>query len=365
MNFELSPDQRDVAEAFARLFAGDATIERVRAAERRGFDPALWRALVDTGAISVAVEAQAGGGGGGWIELALIAEPAGRRLACAPLVEAAVAVALLAEQPDLADLVTAALAGELIVVFAPRPAEAGVAVLTPGGAVADAVVALDGEELVLLFAPPVPSALGADDLGFLAAADRRLRGTGRRVIATGQEARRSWQRARDRWRLATAALCAGIAAEAIDLAADYAKERRQFGVPIGTFQALQQPLADAVMAADGARLAAWEAAWRHDHGHESWSQAAAVAFAHAAETAVRAAELCLHVHGGYGYTLEYDAQLYLRRAKAIRLLAGDPDELWEEIGAAALAGHGPWGDEATGALVGEAGREEPRAREGR
>ena len=151
------------------------------------------------------------------------------------------------------------------------------------------------------------------------------------AIATGQEARRSWQRARDRWRLATAALCAGIAAEAIDLAADYAKERRQFGVPIGTFQALQQPLADAVMAADGARLAAWEAAWRHDHGHESWSQAAAVAFAHAAETAVRAAELCLHVHGGYGYTLEYDAQLYLKRAKWMRPAFGDADYHFERV----------------------------------
>jgi Acyl-CoA dehydrogenase, C-terminal domain len=128
----------------------------------------------------------------------------------------------------------------------------------------------------------------------------------------------------------------GTAEGALNLALAHVRSRHQFGVPIGSFQALQQPLADAVMAADGALLVAREAAWRHDSGLDAWPAAAAVAFAHAAEAAVRCAELCLHVHGGYGYTLEYDAQLYLRRAKATRLGAGDPDLLWEQIGATAI-----------------------------
>ncbi|MFC0530025.1 acyl-CoA dehydrogenase family protein [Phytohabitans kaempferiae] len=336
MDLELTPDQRDVAEAFARVFAHDSPSERVRAAEEAGFDPALWKVLAGMGAVGIAVATDDGGSGGGFVELALVAEEAGRRLACAPVVEAAVAARLLADA-GLGDVVADAVAGERVVVFAPRPAEAGVARLVPAGAVARAVVALDGDELVLASGSPGEA---LRDLGFLAAADRPLGGAGveRRVLATGARAHELWRQARDRWRLGAAAACAGMAAEALEIAVRYAAERQQFGVPIGSFQALQQPLADAAMAADGARLVTREAAWRHDHGLDSWPAAAAVAFAHSAQAAVRSAELCLHVHGGYGYTLEYDAQLYLRRAKAVRLSAGDPDLLWEEIGAAAMTG---------------------------
>jgi alkylation response protein AidB-like acyl-CoA dehydrogenase len=288
------------------------------------------------GTVGLTVPAEAGGSGGGFVELALVAEAAGRRLACVPLVEAAVAARLLAEA-GAADAVPGAAGGDQVVVFAPRPAEAGVARLAAAGAVADAMIALDGDELVLAVGP---AGAAVRDLGFQAAADRPLSGAGvdRRVLATGAEARELWTRSRDRWRLGAASTCAGMAAEALDIAVRYATERHQFGVPIGSFQALQQPLADAAMAADGARLVAREAAWRHDNGLDSWPAAAAVAFAHAARSAVRSAELCLHVHGGYGYTLEYDAQLYLRRAKATRLGAGDPDLLWEEIGATTMAG---------------------------
>ncbi|GGM75123.1 acyl-CoA dehydrogenase family protein [Dactylosporangium sucinum] len=339
MDLELTPDERDVAEAFARVFTRDSSSERVRAAEDTGFDPALWKTLAGMGAIGIAVPAAAGGSGGGFVELALIAEAAGRRLACVPLIEAAVAARLLADAGAPAGLVAAAVDGERVTVLAPRPAQQGVARRVPAGSVAEGVVALDGDELVLVHGPSGPGAAGGRDLGFQAVADRPLRGPGldRHVLAAGVEAHELWRRARDRWRLGTAAGCAGLAAEALDIAVRYATGRHQFGAPIGSFQALQQPLADVAMAADGARLVAREAAWRHDHGLQSWAGAAAVAFAHAAETAVRAAELCLHVHGGYGFTMEYDAQLYLRRAKATRLSAGDPDLLWEEIGAATMA----------------------------
>ncbi|GAA4471066.1 acyl-CoA dehydrogenase family protein [Phytohabitans houttuyneae] len=339
MDLELTADQRDVAEAFARVFARDSSAERVRAAEASGFDPALWKALAGMGAVGLTVPAGAGGSGGGFVELALVAEAAGRRLACVPLVEAAVAARLLADA-GVADVAAEAAGGERVVVFAARPAVAGVARLVPAGAVADAVLALDGDDLVLAAGAPGQP---VRDLGFQAAADRPLRGDGveSRVVASGAEAGELWTRSRDRWRLATAAACAGMAAEALDVAVRYAAQREQFGVPIGSFQALQQPLADAAMAADGAVLVAREAAWRHDNGLDSWPAAAAVAFAHAAESAVRCAELCLHVHGGYGYTLEYDAQLYLRRAKATRLGAGDPDLLWEQIGATAIGKGAP------------------------
>jgi alkylation response protein AidB-like acyl-CoA dehydrogenase len=145
-----------------------------------------------------------------------------------------------------------------------------------------------------------------------------------------------WRIALGRWRLGTAATLVGVAEQALATAVRYAKAREQFGVPIGSFQAIQHLLAQIVMAVDGARLLVRETCWRHDTTVAEWRDAADIAFAHAAETAVRAAEACLHVHGGYGYTLEYDAQLYLRRAKALQLHGGDPEVIWEAIGAATM-----------------------------
>jgi alkylation response protein AidB-like acyl-CoA dehydrogenase len=337
MDLELSEDESSVALAFERVLARESSIDRVRAAEAAGFDPALWKVLAGMGTIVMALPEAAGGAGGGLVSLALAAEAAGRHLACAPIVEAAAAALVLAEVGGCGAQIVAAGGAGTPVVLAPRPAAGGVAVLVPGGAVASAVMALDDGELVLVRgAPGTP----VRDLGYLAAADRPLRGDGveRQVLAVDDRARQLWELAIGWWRLGTAAACAGLARQALAVAAGYARTRHQFDVPIGSFQAIQQLLVDPVMAADGALLLAREAAWHHDHGVAAWRNAADIAYALAAETAVRAAEACLHVHGGYGYTLEYDAQLYLRRAKALLLLGGAPEAIWAGIGSAAMAG---------------------------
>jgi alkylation response protein AidB-like acyl-CoA dehydrogenase len=337
VDLELNEDESSVALAFERVLARESSTDRVRAAEAAGFDPSLWKVLTGMGTVGMALPESAGGAGGGLVSLTLAAEAAGRHLACVPIVEAAAAALVLAEAGGQQAAIVAAGGDGPPVVLAPRPAEDGVAVLVPGGTVASAVVALDGDELVLAHGAP---GTAVRDLGYLAAADRPLRGDGveRQVLAAGDRAREVWDMAVGCWRLGTAAACAGLALQALDVAAGYARTRHQFGVPIGSFQAIQQLLVDPVMAADGALLLAREGAWRHDHGLASWRSAADIAYAHAAETAVRAAEACLHVHGGYGYTLEYDAQLYLRRAKALLLLGGDPEAIWERIGAATAGG---------------------------
>jgi len=104
----------------------------------------------------------------------------------------------------------------------------------------------------------------------------------------------------------------------------YAKSRHQFGVPIGSFQSIARDLADAATAVDGARLLAREAAWAADEAPDELAALASMAFLFAGRTAQQAAGAALHVHGGYGYMLEYDIQLYYRRAKAWTLAAGDP-----------------------------------------
>jgi alkylation response protein AidB-like acyl-CoA dehydrogenase len=336
VDLDLTREERDVATTFERVLARESSIERVRAAEAIGFDRELWSVLAELNVIGMVTPEDAGGLGGGFVELALVAESVGRHLACAPVVEAAVAARLIAEAGGEERLLGRAVAGELVVVFAPAGVRGvGVAEVAPAGAVADGVVTLDGDELVLALSPPTDP---VGDLGFLAMGERALAGAGveRLVLATGGRANELWTLGVGWWRLASAAACAGLALLALDTATTYARTREQFGVPIGSFQAIQTMLADVAMAADGGLLLAREAAWSHDQGGSRWLQAADTAYAHNAETAVRAAEVCVHVHGGYGFTLEYDAQLFLRRAKAMQLVGGDPDLVWQAVGAAAL-----------------------------
>jgi alkylation response protein AidB-like acyl-CoA dehydrogenase len=341
MNLAPNADQKAIKDAFAEVFARESTPARVRAVEGEGFDPDLWRLLIELGAPGIAVADELGGAGTGLVELTLMAEEVGRRIACVPLVESAVAARTLAdlaaEDAAASELLDAILGGEALVTFQPRPAQDGLATVVPAGAVADAVFGLDGERLVVARAD---ASGGSVDFGLLAGADRRLDEGEVLVLAEGGDAIAAFATALGRWRVATAATLAGLAAEAIAIAVRYTIDRVQFGVQIGTFHALQHPLADAVTAVDGAELLAREAAWRHDAGVEDWQEMAAIAYAHAARAAETACAVGLHVHGGYGYTLEYDIQLYLRRAKALALLGGDPAATWAEIGAATVRGVG-------------------------
>ncbi|MGH1561597.1 acyl-CoA dehydrogenase family protein [Mumia sp. DW29H23] len=333
MDFELSAEQRDIVAAFDRALSRESSIERVRAAEKAGFDPDLWRVLLDMGALGVVQPSEDGGPGSGAVELSLIAESLGRHLGCVPLVEAAAAAVLLAESRVP---VPSGAVGDDLVVFAPRPAQGGVAQVTAGAAVAEGIVVLDGADLVLAtgaVAEPV------DDLGFTAAATVRLDASGveRTVLARDDAAYAAWRRGVGRWHAGTAAVLVGIAEKALQVAVEYATVREQFGVPIGSFQAIQHALAEVAVEVDGARLLSRAVGWTLDQAGSGDTSAATAAYAFASDVAVRAAEVCLHVHGGYGYTLEYDAQLFLRRARALRLHGGDPERLWEAVGAATMA----------------------------
>jgi alkylation response protein AidB-like acyl-CoA dehydrogenase len=117
-------------------------------------------------------------------------------------------------------------------------------------------------------------------------------------------------------------LC-GAGRRALDIGVTYTTERHQFGVPIGSFQSVAHRLADAATAIDGAQLLAREAAWAADELPDDLAVLSSMAFAFAAETAEQVADAALHFHGGYGFMLEYDIQLYFRRIKAWALLAGD------------------------------------------
>ena len=141
----------------------------------------------------------------------------------------------------------------------------------------------------------------------------------------------AYEVALDEWRALTAVAQAGLARATFDLGVQYAKDRHQFGVPIGSFQALQHRFADLHTRVDGSRLLAYEAVWALDEAAPTARAIAAQAAWWCGEVADEAAGFSLHVHGGYGFMLEYDVQLHVRRAKATRLLLGDPGHELERI----------------------------------
>lgn len=319
MELSLSDEQRQLVDSFAAMYARESTSQRVRAAEPLGFDPKLWEALVQTGVVEMAVGESDGGWGASELELALIAEQYGRALASAPVIEAQIAARLLAAC-DSDELLGSALSGDKLVSFAPRACDSDVLALAPGGAVADAVVGLVSGRLVTL---PTANRTHVQNLGSLPLADVAVPGDVS-VLADGEHARRLFSNAVDLWLALTAAALVGAAAKAVEIGVDYAKQRHAFGTPIGAFQAVSHPLADSATATDGARLLAFEAACAFSDEADRATELAAMAFAFAYETARDATYRSLHIHGGYGFGMEGDIQLYYRRVRGWAMVFGEP-----------------------------------------
>jgi alkylation response protein AidB-like acyl-CoA dehydrogenase len=149
MDLSLGADQLTLRAAFAEFFDKESTVDRVRAAEPLGFDQELWTKLVETGATAMGLPEDAGGGGASSLDLVLVAEQYGRRIAPVPFVEAAAAGHVLA-RAGAADLIAAVADGGVLPTIALSPARDGRLRLVPAGAVAEVVVALDGDRLIAI-----------------------------------------------------------------------------------------------------------------------------------------------------------------------------------------------------------------------
>ena len=146
MDLRLSDEQRAVRETFAALFRKESTPQRVRIAESAGIDKALWQSYAQLEALGIGIPADYGGADGGLLELALIAEEAGRRLAPIPIAETAAAARLLGRLGEK-ELLAPVLTGSNIVSLATRSRPVGDQLLVDG-AIADAVLAFDGKSLL-------------------------------------------------------------------------------------------------------------------------------------------------------------------------------------------------------------------------
>jgi alkylation response protein AidB-like acyl-CoA dehydrogenase len=119
----------------------------------------------------------------------------------------------------------------------------------------------------------------------------------------------------DAGRIGIAALAVGLAQGAYEAAARYAAERRQFGQPIAHFQAIRWKLADMATRIEAARLLTYRAAWLRDQQVERTSLESSIAKLYSSEIAVRAADECVQIHGGYGFVKDYPAEKYFRDVK--------------------------------------------------
>lgn len=349
MHFAFTDEQAMIAETAKAFFAEQATSERTRAAmARTGVDDALWQAFTaELGLAGVAVPETEGGVGLGMVELAILAEEAGRHVAALPLL-ASVGLAIPAilaggSTDQKARLLARLTAGDLVASFAEAApgttwidgALTGAALHVPHGARADLLVVAVGESAVLverdapgLTVTPLTSmdqtrpyarldfgAVAAEPLTNPAAALVAARRTGALVIAAD---------------------ALGGAQACLDRTVAYAQERVQFGRAIGSFQAVKHRLADMMVAIEQARSAVYWAACAIDEGSDEAAFAVHAAKAFACDTYSDAAGEMIQLHGGIGFTWEHDAHLYFKRARSNRSLLGTPD--WHREQIAALAG---------------------------
>jgi alkylation response protein AidB-like acyl-CoA dehydrogenase len=125
--------------------------------------------------------------------------------------------------------------------------------------------------------------------------------------------------------VAAAAEMLGASRRCLDMAVEYAKVREQFGQPIGSFQAIRHKCADMLLEVENSYSAIYYAAWALDHGAEDGPLAASVAKSYVNDAARKVCGDAIQVHGGIGFTWEYDLHLYFKRAKALEAMYGDAE----------------------------------------
>jgi alkylation response protein AidB-like acyl-CoA dehydrogenase len=315
VNFDLDDAERALADGIREVSSRAFPLERIRALEdTAAVDREGWRALGAAGVFALRLP-EPEGVGLGLTQAAVVFEELGRALVPGPLVASHLA----------AGLVPGAAEGERVVGLL----EAGrTPLVVEHLAGLDALVVLDGDGLRLVD----PAALAAaplerplDPLTPLHLVEDLPAGD----PVGGAELARRWRRD---GAVLVAALLVGIAAACTERAVCHARERRQFGRPIGSFQAVKHLCADMLVRAEVARAALHRAAVLVDGaGEGDVARAVAGAALLAAEAAVRNGKDAVQVHGGMGYTWELDVHLFLKRAVVLSTCVGGPDEQAEAV----------------------------------
>lgn len=365
MDFALTEEQEAFGELARKIFADGCTKERLVEVEHgQGprFDRKLWSELAHAGLLGIAIPEAEGGAGLGFFELALVIEQVGAHAAPVPLLEtlvmAAAPIAAFGSEAQKRAQLPGIVAGERVATAALVEALSEIEAPTTKATAKDGGYSLDGvktcvpaaqiADLVL-----VPATIGDDVAIFLV--DPKAPGVTIEPVATtsGQpEARVTLSAVRvpadqvlgsprqgaeilEWMRLhATAAQCAlalGACETALRLTADYTKERKQFGSPIATFQAVGQRMADAYVDTEAIRLTAWQAAWRLSEGLDA-REAVAKAKYWASFGGQRVVHTAVHQHGGMGVDRDYPLHRFFLYEKQLELALGGTSAQLRRLG---------------------------------
>ncbi|KHK91277.1 acyl-CoA dehydrogenase [Novosphingobium malaysiense] len=338
MNFDLTDEQEMMRDTFARFLDDNSSTARVRKAlENGGFDAELWEGLAELGAFAMRVSEEAGGMGLGLLDAAVLMEEAGRTLVSGPLAEALVATSLLARLGGQDELLENAIAGASVVTIAMHDVAEFPKQWVAGGLVADAVVARKGNDIVLVSVPE-EARVAEPNLATTPIAELDLGALPSTVLASGDDALAAFASGLEEWKLLMAVALSGLSRAALMMAAEYAGERKAFGVFIGTFQALSHPMADLICEIDSSKFLAWRAMRSIADGQTEAGAQISLSIWYAAGAAGRTVRHAVQTFGGIGLTTEHDIHLYNLRAKAWPLIAGDPEDWLAEAGRRLYAG---------------------------
>lgn len=371
MDLSLNEEQKMIAESAAVFLQEKSTTAQVRKVSETegGLDRALWQEVVDMGWCSVALPEAAGGMGLGWRELVLLQEQMGYHLACVPFFDAVIAVtplwkALSQTEQGLPVVERLAASGQICVL----------GMTVRGELSAAATVKVDGDTLVLngqwnqvgsgshadVFL--LPATLPCGSLGLLevsakaqglsvqalttvdatrssahvAAVDVSL--TGAAVLVHGDALKKLWAQTRNLAAIGLAAEQVGVADRALNLAVDYTKERQQFGKAVGSFQGVKHRAAQILVKVETARSAVYAAAFIADTAGDTkdLTYFAAQARTDATEAALFSTRESIQLHGGVGFTWEFDPHLFFRRAQAASQRLGTVEQWREQVAARLL-----------------------------
>ncbi|MCP9948771.1 acyl-CoA dehydrogenase family protein [Actinomadura madurae] len=357
MRLVVTEEQRELRDALRRFFADRSPAAEVRRlmGTAEGYDPKVWAQMAEQlGLQGLAIAEEHGGAGFGVRELAVVFEEMGRAVVCAPFLATITAAAALEAGDGGHDLLPGIADGSVIATLAvaedggswdPGDVETtfedgklwGAKSFVLDGHIADLVlVAARGHGGVGIYAVEDVAALSREVLPTLDQTRKLARVGMDGVPAREVGGRDALLRALDVAAVVLAAEELGGAQKALDMTVEYVKVRRQFGRPIGSFQAIKHRCADMFVLVESARSAVLNAAAAADEGPGELPAAAALAKAYCSDAYFHTAGEAIQLHGGIGFTWEHDAHLYFKRAQGSRQLFGAPDRHRERL--AALAG---------------------------
>ena len=375
MNFGFTQEQEELREQLRRFLDDRAPMREVRRImdEGPGFSPELWRQMGELGWLGLTLPEVHGGAGLGWVDLVVLLEETGRSLFPSPFIThtlAATAIAeagseaqkerwlpamasgsrigslALVEESDLHSIEGIQLAGEATAkglrlrgekrgVSDPESADLFVVAFRSDDPAVGLGLAVVEAGATGVEARAFPMIDATKRMGHLVLADVEIEADC--ILSGPADKSEILARLLDAGALAVAAEMGGAADEALRITSEYAKQRIQFGRPIGQYQGVKHPLAEMYVDTESFKSLVYYGAWCFDNRPEELARYASLAKAYATEAFVRTGIDSIQLHGAMGFTTAQDIQLYFKRSKWARPAFGDAETHYERV--LALRGH--------------------------